>query len=94
MRVKRRMKILSVTAAAASLIGGLAPANAECLSAEVSYRALGGTSQYVVGPKKCVVPTAWPVQDDAWVTPGNPEILQANVHVWLPSPIAGESEEP
>ena len=88
MRRSRRSKALLIAAAAAWMVGGVAPASADCVYAEASYSTLGGSTQYVVGPKKCVVSTPWGYATGGGVPAGNSAIAEAEVRLWLPSPVA------
>jgi hypothetical protein len=92
MRVSRRNKALLIAATAASLIGGVAPASADCVYAEASYSTLGGPTQYVVGPKKCIVSTPWGYATGGGVPAGN-DLVRVNAHLWLPSPVVRETGE-
>lgn len=90
MRISRRTKTLLVAAAVggASLLGGAAPATADCLSAEVSYSVLGGTPSYVVGPKKCVVSTPWSTAFSGGAPVGSTSLVEVEANVWVPSPVS------
>lgn len=87
---KKRMAMLVLAATAAGVLGGTAPANAECLSVEVRYATLGSSDKYILGPKHCVkgFPN-WPVLFDG----GTGEVgllgdtVTAEAHVWIPSPL-------
>ena len=92
MRVSRRTKALLIAATAASLIGGVAPASADCVYAEASYSTLDGPTQYVVGPKKCVVSTPWGYATGGGV-PVTGDLVEAKVWLWLPSPVARTDSE-
>lgn len=89
MRGSRRTKALLVAAAVAgaSLLGGAAPATADCVSAEASYITLGSSKKYVVGPKKCVVSTPFEEAVYAGSPVGSSSIVEVEAYVWLPSPV-------
>ena len=93
MRVPRRTKAILLAVTAAALLGGVAPASADCVYAEASYSVLDGSNQYVLGPKKCLVSTPWGYATGGGVPAGN-DIVRVNAHVWLPSPVAALAEAP
>jgi hypothetical protein len=82
MRGRRGIIMLAVVAG-----GLLAPnaAGADCLSAEASYRVLGGTRQHVVGPKRCVANTPFPERAYLPLTV-EPAGTGVTVGVWVPLP--------
>ena len=65
---RKKIKIAAALAGVAT-VGALtvAPANADCIRAEVYYRTGGGTNQYVHGPRECVGPDlGYPQGASAW----------------------------
>lgn len=89
MPIARLRRLLVVVAMAAGGFGFGAPsAGADCVSAEAGYRVLGGSEQYVLGPKQCVAPT--PFDECVKVGPtyvGEPSIVWAEATVWLVCPV-------
>lgn len=85
--MKKLIRMIAVGALAAAMLAGTAPAShaGECVSAEVYTKDSSGNKSYIIGPKKCVVPTGWPVlidggKDTQTVVGG------VGVWVWIPAP--------
>ena len=58
---RTRIKLIAAVAAlAGASLFGIAPAAADCVSAEVYYRTPGSSNQYVYGPRECVAQTPFP----------------------------------
>lgn len=87
MQGRRKKKgLIAVVALGTAALLSAAPASAACVSAEASFTPAGGTKQYIVGPKKCVVSTPWAEGPDVWVNRGHSSVGTAEVHVWTAWP--------
>ena len=88
MSLSRRKRRLAAFAIAAAIGGGVAagPAAADCLYAEASYT-VQGSKRYVVGPKRCVANTPWPVVDYVPLEIGDDRYAAVGVKVWSPTPV-------
>jgi hypothetical protein len=84
--MRGRLRVALLLAVMMLTFGGATAANADCVSAEVSWRVLGGNSAYIVGPKRCVVNT--PYKEGITYTSGPVEVLGTGVSVgvWVPLP--------
>ena len=82
----RKGLLATMAALSAAALLSAAPASAECVYAEASYKQPTQTRQYIVGPKRCVQSTPFRAGPDVWVTPGEASILLVDVHVWTVDP--------
>lgn len=81
-----RRAVAALATAAVAVVAHSAPASADCVSAEVYYARPGGTSQYVVGPKRCVVSTPFPASITRSQELGEPSVIVVGAKVWLVAP--------
>jgi hypothetical protein len=93
MRRRLPVRILILVALAAAAFTGPrvhgTPAKADCLYAEAYYQLGNPTKHYLIGPKKCVLPTGWPTCGGTGpIRAGFPDFAYTEEQVWLPCPIA------
>lgn len=94
--MRKLIRMIAVGTLAVAMLAGTAPAShalvetgpashGECVSAEVYTEDSNGNKSYIIGPKKCIVDTHWPVLIDGGDETGT-SLIRVGVWVWIPVP--------
>lgn len=94
--MKKLIRMIAVGALAAAMLAGTAPAShalvepgpethGECVSAEVYTEDSNGNKSYIIGPKKCIVDTHWPLLLEYGRETGT-SVVTIGLRVWIPAP--------